>query len=166
MIKQLRNFWRELLVPFHPHEFSVKKVGGRGLTYIDKRSLANRLDSVDGPDGWFTEHRDEGGRGLVYGLHLRIPMDNGSWSFMHKEMGVAHEGMVKKIGGDRVEELDNDFKPSRLNLHLILVTAVARHTKAQSDRPKPAQDPRVVISKIEFYNRDKELGHGPGSEPT
>lgn len=52
------EFDRELLAPFHPSELSeVPARGGKKtLTYIDKRALENRLDSVCGPHGWKPEY--------------------------------------------------------------------------------------------------------------
>jgi hypothetical protein len=44
-------FWRELLAPFPKEVLSETSRGGKKLTYIDKRSITNRLDSVLGPDG-------------------------------------------------------------------------------------------------------------------
>lgn len=116
MTDEQLGFWRELLAPFADHELSVKKISGRDFTYIDKRSLANRLDSVVGPDGWYTEYRDEGGRGLVCRLHLCVPTGpNGSRVFMFKEEGGADEGMTKKVGGGSEEDVDNNFKSEFTN---------------------------------------------------
>ncbi len=108
------QFWRDLLAPFPGEALSVKTVGGRELTYIDKRSLANRLDNIVGPDGWYAEYRDEGGRGLVCRLHLYVPTRDG-WAWRHKEDGGSDEGMTKKAGGQQVEDTDNSFKSEFTN---------------------------------------------------
>jgi hypothetical protein len=53
-----REFYNALFAPFHDYELS--EVAGRGtktLTYIDKRALENRLDTVCGPAGWRPEYR-------------------------------------------------------------------------------------------------------------
>src|SRR3954464_15642842 len=96
------EFWRELLAPFPSDALSVKRIGGNELTYIDKRSLENRLDTVLGPDGGYPEYRDEGGRGLVCRLHLYVPTREG-WAWKHKEDGGADESMTKKVGQNQVE---------------------------------------------------------------
>lgn len=42
-------FWQELLAPFAPEDLSIKKQGGKDLTFVDKRAIMNRLDSVVDP---------------------------------------------------------------------------------------------------------------------
>jgi hypothetical protein len=115
MTRDQLEFWRELLAPFPDMALSVKRIGGNELTYIDKRSLENRLDTVVGPDGWYPEYRDEGGRGLVCRLHLQVPTRDGSWRWMHKEDGGADESMTKKVGQNHVEDVDNNFKSEFTN---------------------------------------------------
>jgi hypothetical protein len=115
MSREQLEFWRELLAPFPGDALSVKKMGGTELTYIDKRSLANRLDSIVGPTGWYPEYRDAGGRGLICKLFLYVPMPDGTWAWMSKEDGGSDEGMTKKVGGQQVEDTDNSFKSELTN---------------------------------------------------
>ena len=107
-------FWRSLLAPFPGIALSVKRIGGTELTYIDKRSLANRLDTVVGPGGWYAKYRDEGGRGLIFALSIRIPTADGP-TWVTKEDGGSDEGMTKKVGGQQVEDVDNNFKSETTN---------------------------------------------------
>ena len=115
MTREQLEFWRELLAPFPGEALSVKSVGGRDLTYIDKRSLANRLDSVVGPNGWYAEYRDAGGRGLICKLFIYVPMPDGTWGWMSKEDGGSDEEMTKKQGGQQIKDVDNSFKSELTN---------------------------------------------------
>jgi hypothetical protein len=115
-----RDFYSTLLAPFHDHELS--EVAGRGsktLTYIDKRALENRLDTVCGPAGWRPEYRFENGV-CVCRLSILTPGHEAKAGGVHsfftgcfwvsKEDGGANEGMAKKVSGEIVEGTDNDAK--------------------------------------------------------
>src|SRR4051812_40017229 len=69
-------FYHALLAPFAPHELSeVPARGGGGkktLTYLDKRALENRLDTVCGPAGWRPEY-EATNRGYRCTLALLVP---------------------------------------------------------------------------------------------
>jgi hypothetical protein len=112
--KQL-EFWRALCAPFADHELSVKKINGNDLTYIDKRSLSNRLDTVCGPHGWYPEYRDAGGRSLICKLHILVPTSDNVWLWIAKEDGGGEESMTKKVAGNQVEDVDNNLKSEFTN---------------------------------------------------
>jgi len=78
------SYWQTLLAPFYKSELGeVPARGGKKtLTYIDKRALSNRLDSVCGPHGWFIEY-EATTRGYKFRLHILVPTGNGTWVFMH-----------------------------------------------------------------------------------
>jgi hypothetical protein len=111
-------FWRALLAPFHPDELSVvPRRGGKGeLTYIDKRALENRLDTVCGPHGWFPEY-DATNRGYKCRLNILVPMGNGAWVWMHKEDGAGFEemGSYNKQTNEWEADVDNDEKSGYTN---------------------------------------------------
>ena len=111
-------FWQELLAPFHPDELS--EVPARGnkkiLTYIDKRALSNRLDSVCGPDGWDVEY-EATSRGYKCRLGILCPTPNGSAVWHHKEDGAGFEemGSKNKETGEFEYDVDNDEKSGYTN---------------------------------------------------
>lgn len=105
-------FYRELFAPFAPDELSEKPGrGGKRFTFIDKRALMNRLDSICGPDGWRPEYR-QFGPGLICALSLKVPTrsnsDSGTedWAWVTKEDGAGPEEM---------QEVDNDIKSNFTN---------------------------------------------------
>lgn len=111
-------FWRALLAPFADHELSVVPSRGskKELTYLDKRALENRLDTVCGPHGWYPEY-EATARGYKCRLHLLVSMANGSWVWMHKEDGAGFEemGSLDKQTGEREADVDNDEKSGYTN---------------------------------------------------
>ena len=112
-------FWRELLAPFAPNELSeVPARGGKKtLTYIDKRALENRLDSVCGPHGWYAEY-EATARGYKCRLFIECPMATpGTWVFMHKEDGAGFEemGSYNKQTNEWEADVDNDEKSGYTN---------------------------------------------------
>jgi hypothetical protein len=115
-----REFYNALFAPFHDDELSeVEGRGSKKLTYIDKRALENRLDTVCGPDGWRPEYRFENG---VYICTLSIlvpgpearpgssPYSPSGWIWVSMEVGGGNEGMIKKVIGEITEDTDNDAK--------------------------------------------------------
>lgn len=112
------SFWRELLAPFAPSELSEVPARGskKTLTYIDKRALSNRLDSVCGPHGWFVEY-EATNRGYKCRLHILVPTENGSSVFMYKEDGAGFEemGSTNKQTGEFEYDVDNDEKSGYTN---------------------------------------------------
>lgn len=67
-------FWHALLAPFHDHELS--EVTGRGpkaLTYVDKRAIENRLDTVCGPDGWYPRYKSAEAGLIICSLSIFVP---------------------------------------------------------------------------------------------
>lgn len=117
--KQL-EFWQELLAPFAEHELSeVPARGGQGkLTYIDKRALENRLDSVCGPTGWFPEY-EATQRGYKCRLWILCPAFSPAdvWTWHYKEDGAGFEEMGKfnKQTQEFEVEVDNDEKSGYTN---------------------------------------------------
>ena len=118
------GFYHALLAPFHPHELS--EVTGRGpkaLTYVDKRAIENRLDTVCGPDGWYPRYKSaEAGLIIcslsifVPGPYAKLPASEGNgWHWITKEDGAGYEGMVKKVSGEVVRDDDNDSKSAVTN---------------------------------------------------
>ena len=65
-------FWQELLSPFPEALLSTTSRGGKALTYVDKRAITNRLDSVCGPNGWFPEY-EATARGYKCRLSILVP---------------------------------------------------------------------------------------------
>lgn len=111
------GFWRELLAPFAPNQLSTTKRGGKELTYIDKRSITNRLDSVCGPHGWFPEY-EATNRGYKCKLSILVPMDGDNvWVWMAKEDGAGFEemGSTNKTTGEFEYDVDNDEKSGYTN---------------------------------------------------
>lgn len=110
-------FWRELLAPFPDSQLSETSRGGKKLTYIDKRALTNRLDSVVGPHGWYPEYEPTA-RGYKCRLYISIPMATpGTEVFMHKEDGAGFEemGSTNKTTGEFEYDVDNDEKSGYTN---------------------------------------------------
>lgn len=110
-------FWRELLAPFPDSQLSETTRGGKKLTYIDKRALTNRLDSVVGPHGWYPEYEPTA-RGYKCRLYISIPMaQEGTEVFMHKEDGAGFEemGSTNKTTGEFEYDVDNDEKSGYTN---------------------------------------------------
>lgn len=113
-------FWRELLAPFADDDLS--KVPGRGgkpdLTYLNKRSLSNRLDSVCGPNGWDIEYKPTN-RGYTARLGILCPSfgDTDTWVWHYKEDGAGFEemGSVNKETKEFEYDVDNDEKSGYTN---------------------------------------------------
>lgn len=106
------EFYRDLFAPFLDCELSEKPGrGGKTFTFIDKRALMNRLDSVCGPAGWKQEYRPIGD-GLICALSIKVPTIYDtpdvkvSWEWITKEDGAGPEEM---------SELDNDIKSKFTN---------------------------------------------------
>lgn len=108
-------FWRELLAPFEDHQLSTTSRGGKKLTYVDKRSITNRLDSVCGPHGWYPEY-EATARGYKCRLYIEVPLRQG-WGWMHKEDGAGFEemGSTNKTTGEFEYDVDNDEKSGYTN---------------------------------------------------
>jgi hypothetical protein len=118
MTEQQLAFWNALLAPFAEHELSRVPARGskRELIYIDKRALANRLDSVCGPHGWFPEY-EATARGFKCRLSIQVPMSNGAWVWMAKEDGAGFEemGSTNRTTGQWEPDVDNDEKSGYTN---------------------------------------------------
>lgn len=113
------EFYRELLAPFASHELSeVPARGGKKtLTYLDKRALENRLDSVCGPHGWYPEY-EATNRGYKCRLHILVPTAREeTWVWHHKEDGAGFEemGSTNKATGEFEYDVDNDEKSGYTN---------------------------------------------------
>ena len=119
MIQEQLDFWHALLAPFQDHELSQVPRGGKTLTYLDKRAIENRLDTVCGSQGWWNEFKATD-RGMICTIHILVPIDKRdpgygdsfTWTWIAKSDGGGAEGMVKKAG---VEDEDNDFKSEATN---------------------------------------------------
>ena len=110
-------FWREILAPFPDHQLSTTTRAGKTLTYIDKRALTNRLDSVLGPHGWYPEYEPTA-RGYKCRLFLLVPLaTEGTEVWMHKEDGAGFEemGSVNKATHEFEYDVDNDEKSGYTN---------------------------------------------------
>jgi hypothetical protein len=111
------EFWSALLAPFPEHLLSHTTRGGKNLTYIDKRAIMNRLDSVCGMDGWYPEY-EATARGYKCRLHIRIPTETpGTWIFMVREDGAGFEemGSYNKQTNEWEADVDNDEKSGYTN---------------------------------------------------
>ena len=108
-------FWRELLAPFAPDPASsaLTKRGGKELTYIDKRSLTNRLDSILGPDGWYPEIRGDGRAATSAASTSACRCrPKALKSSMAKDDGAGFEemGAINKTTSEFEYDVDNDEK--------------------------------------------------------
>jgi len=74
MTEEAIGFWHALWAPFQDHELSQVPRGGKTLTYVDKRALENRLDTVCGPHGWWNEFLATD-RGMICELSILVPVD-------------------------------------------------------------------------------------------
>ena len=113
------EFYRELLAPFASHELSeVPARGGKKtLTYLDKRAIENRLDSVCGPDGWYPEYESTS-RGYKCRLSILVPTAvPGTSVWLSKEDGAGFEEMGSKNRetGEWEPDVDNDEKSGYTN---------------------------------------------------
>lgn len=110
-------FWQELLAPFRDDQLSETSRGGKKLTYIDKRALSNRLDSVCGPNGWDIEFKPTA-RGYTARLGILCPTVSGdAWVWHYKEDGAGFEemGSTNKTTGEFEYDVDNDEKSGYTN---------------------------------------------------
>jgi Rad52/22 family double-strand break repair protein len=100
-------FYRELYAPFRDDELSTKPGrGSKEFTWLDKRALMNRLDTVCGPHGWYPEYR-QFGPGLICALTIFCP-------------DVTADGFVRitkedGAGPEEMSEIDNDIKSNFTN---------------------------------------------------
>ena len=113
------EFWRELLAPFDAIELS--EVPARGskkvLTYIDKRALSNRLDSVCGPAGWDVDY-EATARGYKCRIGILVPTgpnDTGVWHYKSDGAGFEEMGSKNKETGEFEYDVDNDEKSGYTN---------------------------------------------------
>ena len=115
--KQLA-FYRALFAPFHDSQLSL--VPGRGskgdLTYLDKRALSNRLDTVCGPFGWYPEY-EATSRGYKCRLYILVPTSESVWTWIHKDDGAGFEemGSTNRQTGQFEADVDNDEKSGYTN---------------------------------------------------
>lgn len=88
-------FFQALTAPF-PDESLSEKPGrgkdGKPLTWLDKRALENRLDSVCTPLGWTIEYRPTN-RGFIGRMGILCPTDGEEWIWIYKEDGAGYEEM-------------------------------------------------------------------------
>jgi hypothetical protein len=113
------DFYRALLAPFADHELSEVPARGskKTLTYLDKRSLSNRLDSVCGPHGWDVEYK-ETNRGYKARVGILCPMTaSGTWIWHYKEddAGFEEMGSKNRDTGEFEPDVDNDEKSGYTN---------------------------------------------------
>lgn len=111
------EFWRALLAPFPEESLSTINRGGKPLTYLDKRSIENRLDSVCGPHNWYASYT-EMNRGLICHLTISCPMATpGIWVMITKDDGAGPEemGSTNKQTGEWEPDVDNDVKSTFTN---------------------------------------------------
>jgi hypothetical protein len=103
--KQLA-FFRALTAPFPDESLSEKPGrGGKPMTWLDKRALENRLDSVCTPLGWTIEYRPTN-RGFTSRMGILCPTDDGEWVWVFKEDGAGYEEM---------DSVDDDEKSGYTN---------------------------------------------------
>lgn len=87
------SFFRALCAPFPEEALSVKPGrGGSPMTWLDKRALENRLDSVCTPMGWRPEYIPTQ-RGYMCILSILCPTNDGEWVWISKSDGAGFEEM-------------------------------------------------------------------------
>ncbi len=122
------NFYHALFAPFRDDELSQVPARGskKTLTYIDKRALENRLDTVCGPHGWYPEY-EATARGYKCRLSILVPTQfakagepaepGKGWAWLPKEDGAGFEemGRENKATGEFEYDVDNDEKSGYTN---------------------------------------------------
>jgi hypothetical protein len=102
-------FWRALMAPFPPEALSEKPGrGGKPMTWLDKRSLANRLDEVCGPHGWTIKYTPTQ-RGFIGTAGIECPMGDGEWKWVYKDDGAGFEEM-DAVDDDEKSGYTNAFR--------------------------------------------------------
>lgn len=123
-----QDFYNALFAPFRDDELS--QVPARGskkvLTYLDKRALENRLDTVCGPHGW-TPRYEATARGYKCTLSILVPSaasdpnlpadERNHWRWVDKEDGAGFEemGSNNRQTGEWEADVDNDEKSGYTN---------------------------------------------------
>jgi hypothetical protein len=89
----------DLAVPFPADdvEWRVQQAGetnGRMwaivVPYVTNRAIQQRLDEVAGPENWRNEFLPGPGGGVMCGIYLRIPREDGSWEWVGKFDGAPN----------------------------------------------------------------------------
>lgn len=77
-------------------------IWAKALAYIDNRAIMDRLDSVCGPAGWHNEFRAGQGPGILCGISIRLPIDDGAenvWQWVTKWDGADSTDIEAVKGG-------------------------------------------------------------------
>lgn len=141
------DIFAALAGPFEPHEIKQRQQGGKQLSYVTARTIANRLDSVLGPENWrqeFTETKD----GMRCRIWFRIPGDpSGEWSW--KEDGGGFAGMTAQ-DDDQKSAYSDSFKRAAAMLgpgrdlyrdgYASFVNVPASHPQPQRQPDRQSQD--------------------------
>lgn len=78
MTEEQREFWRSLTAPFPRDAYKIRDgAKGKKFTYLDSRTIENRLDDVVGPENWDLI-QEETSRGVISRLALRVPGNDGN----------------------------------------------------------------------------------------
>jgi hypothetical protein len=117
MVPHELAFWRELLAPFDDNQLSVTKRGGKDLTYVDRRSVYNRLNSVCGPSGRRPEF-EATARGYKCRLSIlcaTYEVDVYDWTAKEDGAGFEEIGSNNTKTGESEADVDNDEKSGYTN---------------------------------------------------
>jgi len=166
-------FYQELFAPFPNELLSTTRRGGRELTYVDKRAISNRLDSVCGPHNWYCGYT-ETKEGFMCHLSIVCPMATpGEWKIITKSDGAGPEemGSKNKTTGEFEVAIDDNQKSAFTNafrragqdawgigryLYNKGVPTWMNSRPSATCSPAPAAPPPP---------RNPETGHGNGGTP-
>lgn len=113
MTDRQREFWRALTAPFPRDAYKVRDgAKGKKYTYIEPRTIMNRLDDVVGPSGWNMEFR-ETQRGIICRLTLYVPGNADTWKAVTRE------------GGGGFRDMQNDDSSFKTGFSSAIKTAAA-----------------------------------------
>src|SRR4051812_8126819 len=101
MTAQQNEFWRALTAPFAGSAYKTRDGrAGQTYTYLDARTIENRLDDVVGPGNWDLQFL-ETSRGIICRLIIEAPDEVGK----PKKVGRSAGGGFRDLQDD-----DSTFK--------------------------------------------------------
>lgn len=137
------DLFAALAAPFGPGEVKTRDAGGgRRVDYVTARTVANRLDSVLGPENWWDAYPVVGESSAVCALTLRLP--DGREVTKHDAGGAA--GMAD-AGDDDKSMFSDAFKRAAQcwgvarYLYRDGVPSFAQNAPRTAVEPPPAVEP-------------------------